>query len=91
VLVDISVNNESGEGAKICVARLWPLDSNSWHLYPSVQDARKVLLAFGIAEKLIEELEERLQILSGLGSREPIDFLSVDVPEDVLLKYGFRV
>jgi hypothetical protein len=91
VLVDISINHEAGGGAKICVARPRSADSNSWHVYASVKEAEDVLLALGIRGKLVENLDRPLRLLSELGSREPIDFLSVEVPEHVLAKLGFKV
>lgn len=56
-------------------------------MYPSIEEAKKVLLAFGVRDDLIEGLN----LLWDLNSREPIDFLSIDVPEDVLAKYGIWV
>ena len=91
VLVDISVNNEAGGAAKVCVSSRRASDANSWRMYPSIRDAKKVLLAFGLGGQLVEGLDRPLDVLSQLGSREPIDFLSVDVPEDVLAAHGFNV
>jgi hypothetical protein len=91
VLVDISINHEAGGGAKVCVTRRRSADSNSWHLYASVKEAEEVLLALGIRRKLVEDLDRPLRLLSELGSREAIDFLSVEVPEDVLANLGFKV
>jgi hypothetical protein len=90
MLVDISINHEAG-GAKVCVTRRKSADSNSWHLYPSVKEAEEVLLALGIRRKLVEDLDHPLSLLSELYSREAIDFLSVEVPEDVLATLGFKV
>ena len=91
VLVDISINHEAGGGARICVTRPRSADSNSWHLYASVKEAEDVLLALGIRGKLVEDLDRPLRLLSELCSREPIDFLSVEVPENVLANLGFKV
>jgi hypothetical protein len=91
VLVDISINNEAGGAAKVCVSRRRASDANSWRVYPSIQEAEKVLLAFGIRSKLVEGLDRPLDVLNRLGSREAIDFLSVDVPDDVLAAHGFEV
>jgi hypothetical protein len=90
-LVDISINHEAGGGAKICVTRRTSADSNSWHAYASVKEAEEVLLALGIHGKLVEDLDRPLRLLSELYSREPIDFLSVEVPENVLADLGFKV
>jgi hypothetical protein len=91
VLVDISINNEAGGGAKVSVSRRRASDGDSWRLYPSIKEAEKVLLAFGIRGKLVEGLDRPLDLLSQLGSREAIDFLAVDVPDDVLAAHGFKV
>ena len=50
-----------------------------------------MLLALGIRRKLVEDLDRPLRLLSELCSREAIDFLSVEVPEDVLTALGFKV
>ena len=60
-------------------------------MYPSVEEAKKVLRAFGVCDDLMEGLNLPMDLLFDLNSREPIDFLSVDVPEDILAKYGFKV
>jgi hypothetical protein len=91
VLVDISINNEAGGGAKVSVSKRRASSANSWRVYPSIKEAEKVLLAFGIRGKLVEGLDHPLDLLCQLGSRETIDFLSVEVPEDVLAAHGFNV
>lgn len=90
VLVDISINHESGGGAKVSVCGRRETNPN-WRMYPSIEEAKKVLLAFGVRDDLINGLNRPMDALFDLNSREPIDFLSVDVPEDVLAKYGFKV
>jgi hypothetical protein len=60
-------------------------------MYPSIEEAKKVLSAFGVRDDLAEGLNRPLDMLLDLNSREPIDFLAVDVPEDVLAKHGFKV
>jgi len=91
VLVDISINHESGGGAKVSVCSRRPTNANWWRMYPSVEEAKKVLRAFGVCDDLMEGLNLPMDLLFDLNSREPIDFLSVDVPEDILAKYGFKV
>ena len=91
MLVDISINHESGGGAKVSVGSRRATDISWWRMYPSVDEAKKVLLAFGVRDKLVEGLNRPLELLLELNSREPIEFLSVEVPEDVLASYGFNV
>jgi hypothetical protein len=91
VLVDISINHESGGSAKVSVCSRQATDANWWRMYPSIEEAKKVLLAFGVRDDLMDGLNRPMDLLDDLNSREPIDFLSVDVPEDVLAKYGFKV
>ena len=90
MLVDISINHESGGGAKVSVSRR-ATNANWWRMYPSIEEAKKVLLAFGVRDDLIEGLNRPMDVLWDLNSREPIDFLSIDVPEDVLAEYGIKV
>jgi hypothetical protein len=91
VLVDVSINHESGGGAKVSVCSRRATNTNSWRMYASIDEAKKVLLAFGVRDDLAEGLNRPLDMLLDLNSREPIDFLAVDVPEDVLAKHGFKV
>jgi hypothetical protein len=91
VLVDISINHESGGGAKVSVCSRRATNTNWWRMYPSIEEAKKVLLALGVRDDLAEGLNRPMDLLLDLNSREPIDFLSIDVPEDVLAKYGFKV
>jgi len=90
VLVDISINHEAG-GAKVSVSSRRAANANWWRMYPSIEEAKNVLLAFGVRDDLIDGLNRPLDVLLDLNSREPIDFLAVDVPEDVLGNYGFKV
>lgn len=90
VLVDISINHEAG-GARVSVCSRRGTNANWWRMYPSVEEAKKVLLAFGVRDELMQGLTRPMDALFDLNSREPIDFPSVDVPEDVLTKYGFKV
>jgi hypothetical protein len=60
-------------------------------MYASIEEAKKVLLAFGVRDDLAEGLNRPMDLLLDLNSREPIDFFSIDVPEDVLAKHGFKV
>jgi hypothetical protein len=90
VLVDISINHESGGGAKLSVCSRRATNANWWRMYPSIEEAKKVLLAFGVRDDQIEGLNRPMDVLFDLNSREPIDFLGIDVPEDVLTKYGFK-
>ena len=91
MLVDISINNESGGGAKVSVCSHRATNANSWRMYPSIEEAKKVLLALGVRDDLMEGLNRPLGLLADLNSREPIDIPSIDVPEDVLAMYGFEV
>jgi len=91
VLVDISINHESGGGAKVSVCSRRGTNANSWRMYASIEEAKKVLLAFGVRDDLTESLNGPMDLLFGLNSREPIDFLAIDVPEDILAKHGFKV
>lgn len=90
MLVDISINHESGGGAKLSVCSRRATNANWWRMYPSIEEAKKVLLAFGVRDDQIEGLNRPMDVLFDLNSREPIDFLGIDVPEDVLTKYGFK-
>lgn len=91
MLVDISINHESGGGAKVSVCSRRATNANWWRMYPSIEEAKRVLLAFGVRDDLIDRLDRPMDLLYDLNSREPIDFPSIDVPEDVLAKYGFKV
>ena len=91
VLVDISINHESGGGAKVSVCSRQATKANWWRMYPSIDEAKKVLLALGVRADLIQGLNRPMDALWDLNSREPIDFFSVEVPEDVLAKYGFKL
>jgi len=91
VLVDISINHEAGGGAKVSVCRRRAANTNRWRMYASIEEAKKVLLAFGVRGELMQGLNRPMDLLMDLNSREPVDFLSVDVPEDVLVKHGFKV
>ena len=86
--MDVSVNNRRTAGVEICVARLRPSESSWVRSYPSVEEARKVLLAFGISEELVDK---HLQSLSGVGQKERIAFPSVDVPQRILWAHGFKI
>jgi len=90
VLVDISINHEAGGGAKVSVSRR-ATKANWWRIYASMDEAKNVLLAFGVKKDLIEGLNRPMDALWDLNSREPIDFLSVDVPDEVLAKHGIKV
>ena len=67
------------------------MNANWWRMYPSIEEAKKVLRAVGVRDDLMEGLNRPMDVLFDLNSREPIDFLSLDVPEDILAKYGFKV
>ena len=86
--MDVSVNNRQTGGAEICVARLRPYDSSWVRSYPSVEEAQKVLLAFGISE---ESVDKGLQSLSEVRPKERIPFPSVDVPQRILWAHGFKI
>ena len=90
MLLDISINHEAG-GAKVSVRSRRATDANCWRIYPSIEEAKKVLLAFGVSDDLAEGLDRPMNMLLDLNSREPIDFLAVDVPDDVLARYGFKI
>ena len=91
MLVDISINHESGGGAKVSVCSRRAANANWWRMYPSLEEAKKVLSAFGVRDDLMQGLNRPLDLLYDLNSREPIDFPSMDVPEDVLAKHGFKI
>ena len=84
MLVDISINHEAGGGAKLSVCNRRATNANWWRMYPSIEEAKKVLLAFGVRDDLMDRLNRPMDLLYDLNSREPIDFLSIDVPEPVL-------
>jgi hypothetical protein len=86
--VDVSVNNRKTGGVEICVARLRPHDSSWVRSYPSLEEARKVLLAFGSSEELVDK---HLQSPSEVGPKERIQFPSVDVPQRILWAHGFKI
>lgn len=90
VLVDISINHEAG-GAKVSVSNRRAANSDCWRMYPSIEEAKKVLQAFGVRDDLLEGLNRPMDLLLDLNSREPINFLAVDVPEKVLANHGFKV
>ena len=90
MLVNISINHEAG-GVNVSVCSCRATNANHARIYPSIEEAKEVLLAFGVRDDLMEGLNRPMDLLLDLNSREPINFLSVDVPEEVLAKYGFKM
>ena len=86
--MDVSVTNRKTGGVEICTARLRPYDSSWVRSYPSVEEVRKVLLAFGISEELVDK---HLQSLSEVGPKKRVPFPSVDVPQRILWAHGFKI
>jgi len=56
--------------------------------YPSVEEARKVLLGFGINET---DVDATLKLLPEVGANETLRFSSMDVPQPILWAHGFKL
>jgi hypothetical protein len=86
MLVNISVNSLYSGRFQICVSK--PQSSpHPVQTYPSAEEARRVLLAFGIEEKAIDEI---MNLLSDTGPNEPLYFKPMNVPQDNLWSHGFK-
>jgi hypothetical protein len=86
VLVNISVNSLYGGRVQICVSK--PQSSpHPVQTYPSAEEARRVLLDFGIEENAIDPI---MKLLSEAGPNEPLYFKPTNVPQDKLWSHGFK-
>ncbi len=62
-------------------------DSHSAQEYSSKNEARDVLLGFGITQQVIDA---HMELLAQMGSKERLNFPPMDVPQHELLSRGFR-
>jgi hypothetical protein len=86
VLVNISVNSLYSGRVQICVSK--PQSSpHPVQTYPSAEEARPVLVAFGIEERVVDET---LKLMLETGPNEPLFFPPKDVPQRVLWDHGFK-
>jgi hypothetical protein len=86
VLVNISVNSLTSGRVQICVAKPQAAP-HPIQTYPSVEEARPVLLAFGIEERVVDET---VKLLPDAGPNQPLFFTPKDVPQRVLWDHGFK-
>ena len=86
MLVNISVNSLTSGRVQICVAKPQAAP-HPVQTYSSVEEARPVLLAFGIDERVIDET---LKLLPEAGPNQPLVFTSKVVPQQVLWDHGFK-
>jgi hypothetical protein len=87
MLVIISVRRLDNDQIEIGVARPQH-DSNLTREYQSEQEARTILLDFGIGE---ETIASHLKLLAQMGANEQLKFPPMDVPQNELLSRGFRL
>lgn len=86
MLVNISVNSLTSGRVQICVAK--PQSApHPVQTYPSLKEARQVLLAFGIEESVIDETAK---LLPEAGPNQPLFFTPKDVPQRALWDHGFK-
>jgi hypothetical protein len=86
VLVNISVNSLTSGRVQICVAKPQAAP-HPVQIYPSVEEARAVLLAFGIEERVVDET---VKLLPDADPNQPLFFTPRDVPQRVLWDHGFK-
>ena len=77
MLVNVSVNRLNSGRVQICVMKPQS-NPHPVQTYPSVEEARKVLLGFGIGEK---DVDATLKLLPEVGPNETLRFSSMDVPQ----------
>jgi hypothetical protein len=86
MLVIISVCRLDNDQIEIGVGRPQH-DSNPTREYQSEQEARTVLLDFGISE---ETIASHLNLLEQMGANEQLNFSPMDVPQNDLQSRGFH-
>jgi hypothetical protein len=86
VIVNISVNTLYSGRVQICVSKPqsspYPVQT-----YPSAEEARRVLVTFGIEERVVDET---LKLMLETGPNEPLFFPPKNVPQRVLWDRGFK-
>ncbi len=86
MLVNISVNSLTSGRVQICVAR--PQSApRPVQTYSFAEEARQVVLAFGIEEKVVDET---VKLLPEGAPNQPLFFTPKDVPQRVLWDNGFK-
>jgi len=87
MLVNVSVNRLNSGRVQICVMKPQS-NPHPVQTYPSVEEARKVLLGFGINET---DVDATLKLLPEVGANETLRCSSMDVPQPILWARGFKL
>ncbi len=87
MLVNVSVNRLNSGRVQICVMKPQS-NPHPVQTYPSVEEARKVLLGFGINQK---DVDATLKLLPEVGPNETLWLSSMDVPQGNLWAQGFKL
>ena len=87
MLVNVSVNRLNSGRVQICVMKPQS-NPHPVQTYPSVEEARKVLLGFGIGAK---DVDATLKLLPEVGPNATLRFSSMDVPQGNLWAQGFKL
>ena len=85
--IDVLINRLPSGRTQICVAKPGA-NPNPVQTYGSFEEARCVLLAFGINEN---HVSQRLDRLSEIEPHELLKFESQEVARETLWVYGFKV
>lgn len=88
VPVRIGINKLNSGRIQIAVFRDAPNQmTGPVQTYPSAENARKVLLAFGIPSA---EIDRNFQALSEIGPKGVLNFTPLEVADEILAAQGFR-
>ena len=87
VLVRISVNSLNSGRFQVSIGK--PQSSpQPVQTYSSLEQARRVLLEFGIDQK---QVEATLKLIPEVGPNQPLHFSPLEVPQRVLWDHGFQL
>jgi len=85
--ISVDIDKRTNGAIQICVIR--SIHSGGFVKdYPTVKDARDVLIALGLP---ITDIDSKLKLLEELGSKERLHFQAQEISDDVLKAQGFRV